>query len=405
MPVEGGRNVRVVTSVPVVEMIPEIKPGVYLLMARAAQPDETEEQERDYWDMYATQWIVVSDIGLSTMSGEDGLNVFVRSLEAATPLNRVKVQLLARNNEVLSIATTDRDGMAHFDRGLLEGSGGRLATAVTAFRRDGDFSFLDLTRAAYDLSDRGVGGRVAPANLDVFLYTDRGVYRPGETVHLAALLRDWTGKSKAGLPITLRLVRPDGVEVQRFENLKDKEGGFQQDIAISDSARTGNWTVEAFRRPAPAGHRIGELPGRGGGAGADRDQVDGIGGHHRARQGIVGRGRCQVPLRRAGGGPQGQVGPGGAAGQRSLPAVRRLSLRPGGRGDRSAARIVRRFAHGCQRRLHGSGRAGRRARRAGAVEGDLARRGLRVRRPAGDRERRPAGAREAALSRHQAAVR
>src|SRR4029453_17789850 len=204
MPVEGGRNVRVVTSVPVIEMIPEIKPGVYLLMARAAQPDETEEQERDYWDMYATQWIVVADIGLSTMSGEAGLNVFVRSLETATPLNRVKVQLLARNNEVLSVATTDRDGMAHFDRGLLEGSGGRLATAVTAFRRDGDFSFLDLTRAAYDLSDRGVGGRVAPANLDLFIYTDRGVYRPGETVHLAALLRDWIGKSKAGLPITLR---------------------------------------------------------------------------------------------------------------------------------------------------------------------------------------------------------
>jgi alpha-2-macroglobulin len=253
MPVEGGRNVRVVTSVPVIEMVPEIKPGVYLLMARAAQPDETEEQERDYWDMYATQWIVVSDIGLSTMSGEDGLNVFVRSLETATPINRVKVQLLARNNEVLSVATTDRDGMAHFDRGLIEGSGGRLPTAITAFRRDGDFSFLDLTRAAYDLSDRGVGGRVAPANLDIFLYTDRGVYRPGETVHLAALLRDWTGNSKAGLPITLRLLRPDGIEVQRFENLKDKEGGFQQDIAISDSARTGHWTVEAFIDPhAPA---------------------------------------------------------------------------------------------------------------------------------------------------------
>ena len=253
MPVEGGRNVRVVTSVPVIEMVPEIKPGVYLLMARAAQPDETEEQERDYWDMYATQWIVVSDIGLSTMSGEDGLNVFVRSLETATPINRVKVQLLARNNEVLSVATTDRDGMAHFDRGLIEGSGGRLATAITAFRRDGDFSFLDLTRAAYDLSDRGVGGRVAPANLDLFIYTDRGVYRPGETVHLAALLRDWTGNSKAGLPVTLRLVRPDGVEVQRYENLKDKEGGFQQDIAISDSARTGQWTVEAFVDPhAPA---------------------------------------------------------------------------------------------------------------------------------------------------------
>jgi hypothetical protein len=249
MPVEGERNVRVVTSVPVIEMVPEIKPGVYLLMARAARADEPEEQERNYWDLYATQWIVVSDIGLSTMSGEDGLNVFVRSLETAAPLNRVKVQLLARNNDVLSVATTDRDGMAHFDRGLIHGDGGRTATAVTAFRRDGDFSFLDLTRAAYDLSDRGVGGRVAPANHDLFIYTDRGVYRPGETVHLAALLRDWTGNSAANLAITLRLVRPDGVEAQRFENLKDTEGGFQQDIAISGSARTGQWTVEAFVDP------------------------------------------------------------------------------------------------------------------------------------------------------------
>src|SRR5919106_942990 len=77
----------------------------------------------------------------AAMSGEDGLNVFVRSLETATPLNRVRVQLLARNNEVLSVATTDRDGMAHFDRGLLEGTGGRLATAGTGFRRVGGFSF------------------------------------------------------------------------------------------------------------------------------------------------------------------------------------------------------------------------------------------------------------------------
>jgi alpha-2-macroglobulin len=218
-------------------------------MARAARADETEQQANEYWDVYATQWIVVSDIGLTTMSSEDGLNVFVRSLETAQPLNRVNVQLLARNNEVLAVATTDREGLAHFDRGQIQGSGGRTATAITAFRRDGDFSFLDLTRAAYDLSDRGVGGRVAPANLDLFIYTDRGVYRPGETVRLGALLRDWSGKAVADLPVTLRLLRPDGVEAQRFENLKDIAGGFQQEIAISDAARTGQWTIEAFVDP------------------------------------------------------------------------------------------------------------------------------------------------------------
>ncbi len=250
MPVEGERNRRVVTSVPVAEMIPEIKPGIYLLMARQASPDETPDQANDYWDAYATQWLVISDLGLTTMSGEDGLNVFARSLETAQPLNRVKVQLLARNNEVLASALTDRHGQAHFDPGLLRGKDGRTATAVTVFRKDGDFSFLDLTRAAYDLSDRGVGGRTAPSNLDIFLYTDRGVYRPGETVHLGALLRDWSGNAKADLPITLRLLRPDGVEAQRFDNLQGTVGGFQQDIVISEAARTGQWTVEAYVDPA-----------------------------------------------------------------------------------------------------------------------------------------------------------
>ncbi|MBL9034910.1 MAG: alpha-2-macroglobulin family protein [Rhodospirillaceae bacterium] len=250
MPVEGERNRRVETSVPVAEMIPEIKPGVYLLMARQASPDEAPEQANEYWDAYATQWLVISDLGLATMSGEDGLNVFARSLETAQPLFRVKVQLLARNNEVLASALTDRHGQAHFDPGLLRGKDGRTATAVTAFRKDGDFSFLDLTRAAYDLSDRGVGGRVAPSNLDVFLYTDRGVYRPGETVRLGALLRDWSGNAKADLPISLRVLRPDGVEAQRFDNLPGVVGGFQQDIAISEAARTGQWTIEAFVDPA-----------------------------------------------------------------------------------------------------------------------------------------------------------
>jgi uncharacterized protein YfaS (alpha-2-macroglobulin family) len=250
MPIHGERNRRVLTSIPVTEMVPEIKPGVYLLMARQASPDETEQQSNEYWDIYATQWLVISDLGLTTMSGEDGLNVFARSLETALPLNRVRVQLLARNNEVLAESFTDREGLAHFDPGLLRGKDGRTATAINAFRKDGDFSFLDLTRAAYDLSDRGVGGRVAPANMDVFMYTDRGVYRPGETVHLGALLRDWSGSAVADTPISLRLLRPDGVEAQRFDNLQGIVGGFVQDIAVAESARTGQWTVEAYVDPA-----------------------------------------------------------------------------------------------------------------------------------------------------------
>ncbi len=58
-----------------------------------------------------------------------------------------------------------------------------------AYGKNGDFAFLDLA-PAFDLTDRGVEGRRAPDPIDAFLYTERGIYRPGETVHLVALLRD-----------------------------------------------------------------------------------------------------------------------------------------------------------------------------------------------------------------------
>src|SRR3546814_1993357 len=66
-------NKDVVTSFPVDEALPIRKPGVYVLTAEAAN---TVSQD---WNSKATQWFVVSDIGLSTYAGTDGLNVFARS--------------------------------------------------------------------------------------------------------------------------------------------------------------------------------------------------------------------------------------------------------------------------------------------------------------------------------------
>ena len=78
-----------------------------------------------------------------------------------------------------------------------------------------DYGFLSLTQPAFDLTDRGVAGRDAPAALDAFLYTERGVYRSGETVFVAALLRDAKGVATAGAAADLVVKRPDGVEYKR----------------------------------------------------------------------------------------------------------------------------------------------------------------------------------------------
>ena len=162
----------------------------------------------------ATQWFILTDLGLATMNGIDGLHAFVRSLSSAQPIAGAKVTLLARNNEILGTVTADRRGYARFPPGLTRGTGG-MASAMLTVDTGGDFAFLDLSKPGFDLSDRGVEGRSAPGPVDVFAATDRGVYQPGEAVHLTALARDERANAIADLPLTLVVVRPDGVEYRR----------------------------------------------------------------------------------------------------------------------------------------------------------------------------------------------
>jgi uncharacterized protein YfaS (alpha-2-macroglobulin family) len=113
----------------------------------------------------------------------------------------------------------------------------------------GDFVFIDMTRAAFDLSDRGVGGRLPPGATDAFIYTDRGVYRPGEMVHLMALVRNNSGYAEASLPVTLELIRPVGVVAEKRPLTGGKLGGYQIDLPMSPSARTGNWAAYLYVDP------------------------------------------------------------------------------------------------------------------------------------------------------------
>ena len=66
-------------------------------------------------------------------------------------------------------------------------------------------AFLSLKSPAFDLSDRGVGGRAVPDGFDAFVYTERGVYRTGESVEVTALLRDARGYAAPAVPLTLGL--------------------------------------------------------------------------------------------------------------------------------------------------------------------------------------------------------
>jgi uncharacterized protein YfaS (alpha-2-macroglobulin family) len=242
MDVPQKLNEEITTALPVTDAVGTLKPGVYVMVAKPSQ------KSREDYNTEATQWFIVSDLGLTAFSGDDGVHAFVRSLAETSPSADVNVKLIARNNEVLGTAKTDARGYAKFEAGLARGEGGLQPALLMAESASGEYAFLDLTSGAFDLTDRGVKGRETPGPLDGFVYTERGVYRPGEDVHIAALVRDAAGKA-ATLPVTLIVTRPDGVEHSRY-TLKDRGlGGRGITLPLAASSQTGTWRAKLHTDP------------------------------------------------------------------------------------------------------------------------------------------------------------
>ena len=239
-------NTDVTTAFPVDQAVGDLKPGVYVM---TAEPVAGRSQE---YGQLATQWFIVSDLGLTAFSGNDGINVFLNSLATTEAKAGVEVRLMARNNEVLATRNTDAQGFVRFEAGLARGEGG-LSPAMLIADAKTDYAFLNLKSPAFDLSDRGVTGRQTVAGPDAFVYAERGVYRTGETAYLTTLLRDAQGQAVTGVPLTLVIERPDGVEYRRMVLQDQGVGGRTLSVPIISAAPTGTYRVRAYTDPkAPA---------------------------------------------------------------------------------------------------------------------------------------------------------
>ncbi len=236
-------NQDVTTAFPVDEALGTLQPGIYVMTAAAKGPGSDDDGG------LATQWFIVSDLGLTAFSGNDGIHVFVNSLASTEAVAKADVRLVARNNEILATRKTDDSGHAVFEAGLARGEGGLSPAMLTVSTDKADYAFLSLKSNAFDLSDRGVSGRAVPAGADAFVYAERGVYRSNETVYLTALLRDGQGNAISGGPLTLVVERPDGVEFRRVVLSDQGGGGRTLSLALNSAVPTGTWRVRAFTDP------------------------------------------------------------------------------------------------------------------------------------------------------------
>ena len=243
-------NQEVTTAFPVDQVLSDLQPGVYVMTTAAKNPGSDDDYQ------LATQWFIVSDLGISAFSGNDGIHVFVNSLASTEAVARADVRLIARNNEVLATRKTDKSGHVLFETGLARGEGGLSPAMLTVAGEKTDYAFLSLKSNAFDLSDRGVSGRAVPAGADAFVYAERGVYRSNETVYLTALLRDGQGNAVTGGPLTLVVERPDGVEYRRAVLPDQGAGGRSLAVPLNSAVPAGTWRARAF--VDPKGNAVGE---------------------------------------------------------------------------------------------------------------------------------------------------
>src|SRR5437879_5715081 len=110
-------NQDVTTAFPVDQAIGDLQPGVYVMTAAPKNPGSQDEPS------LATQWFIVSDMGLTAFSGNDGVHVFVNSLASTEAVAKAEVKLVARNNEILATRKTDDAGHVLFEAGLARGEG------------------------------------------------------------------------------------------------------------------------------------------------------------------------------------------------------------------------------------------------------------------------------------------
>ena len=234
--VANDLNADTLSRIPLTDALAGQPAGLYLISAAIPGADPYDKPA-------ATQWFALSDLGVATLLGNDGLTVAVRSLGTAQTVQGAAVTLLSESNRILGTTTTDAEGVARFAAGLTRGLGSARPALVTV-TDDQDIAFLSLTNAAFDLSDRGVEGRDPSGPIDVFLTPDRGAYHAGETIHLTALMRDGSAKALDNLPLTAILYRPDGVEYSRITSTAAVSGGHVIDLPVATTVPRGAWRIE-----------------------------------------------------------------------------------------------------------------------------------------------------------------
>ena len=181
--------------------------------------------------------ILSSNLGIIAKQGEDGLlHAFITDMMSSEPINGAVVEVLNYQSHVIGKKWSDLNGMIKID---LE-----QKPFLIRVKKDRDVGYLKLHDGdALSLSPFNVSGAKIEKGLKAFVYGERGVWRPGDSIYLSVMVENSTGKLPANYPVSLRFINPLGQTVHRDVSSKGLNGVYTFKLKTDQEDPTGKWNA------------------------------------------------------------------------------------------------------------------------------------------------------------------
>ncbi len=195
--------------------------------------------------------ILVTDLGLLVKDNADQSHeMFVQSVAGGRPVAGAEVTLQGRNGLPLLSRTTDAEGHASFPS--TKGFAKEQEPTVYVVRTAGDLAFIPFERPSrrLNLSRFEVGGvqdkQRNGERLGAFLFSDRGIYRPGESVNLGCIVKSEPLNNIEGIPVEIAIRSPRGSEVASKRLSLPLKGFFEYAYSTQPVSETGSYQVALY---------------------------------------------------------------------------------------------------------------------------------------------------------------
>jgi len=181
--------------------------------------------------------VLVSDLGIMNKTDEDGTwHVAIADIRTALPVPGATVRLYSFAQKEIVSGKTDSKGFLN----LKPSSEPYFIIA----EKGGQTSYLRIdSGTALSVSHFEVDGQRSVKGIKGFIYGERGVWRPGDDIHLVFVLQDLKKQLPAGFPVTFELQDPQGRISNSAVYTEAVDGFYRIDAKTGADEPTGSWTA------------------------------------------------------------------------------------------------------------------------------------------------------------------